>query len=277
VIEAPGADPGASFSSWGRGIPRRRPAEGRSRFHRRSAAYGRGRPFGPESPKGFGSYRDSGATPRSPNHRVGAGSTGDPRRRRGRPVRAGVAEGIRLLPRFRGHAAISQPQGRSRLHRRSAPAARPAPSGRGRRRDSAPTHWGATPRSPNHRVGAGSTGDPRPVAAAGPSGRGRRRDSAPTAIPGSRRDLPTTRVGAGCTGDPRAPRAGRPFGPGSPKGFGSYRDSGATPRFPNHRVGAGSTRDPRPAARPALRAGVAEGIRLLPRFRGHAAISQQQG
>ena len=242
MIEAPGADPGASFSSWGRGIPRRRPAEGRSRFHRRSAAYGRGRPFGPESPKGFGSYRDSGATPRSPNHRVGAGSTGDPRpvaaagplgpesplpaaclsadragrrdsaptaipgatlrspnhkvgagstrdprRRRGRPVRAGVAEGIRLLPRFRGHAAISQPQGRSRLHRRSAPAARPAPSGRGRRRD-----------------------------------------SAPTAIPGSRRDLPTTRVGAGCTGDPRRRRG-----------------------------------NPAPLARPALRAGIAEGFGLF--------------
>jgi len=229
VIEAPGADPGASFSSWGRGIPRRRPAEGRSRFHRRSAAYGRGRPFGPESPKGFGSYRDSGATPRSPNHRVGAGSTGDPRRRRGRPVRAGVAEGIRLLPRFRGHAAISQPQGRSRLHRRSARATRgPA------LRAGVAEGIRLLPRFRGHAAISQPQGrsrfHPRSAAgcAAGPSGRGRRRDSAPTAIPGPRRDFPTTRVGAGCTGDPRRRRG-----------------------------------NPAPLARPALRAGIAEGFGLF--------------
>jgi len=72
-----------------------------------------------------------------------------------------------------------------------------------------------------------------------PAGRGRRRDSAPTGVPGARHDLPT-------------------------EGRSRFHRRSAPPGAATWRRGRG---------RPS-RAGIAEGIRLLPGFREHAAISQ---
>jgi hypothetical protein len=72
-------------------------------------------------------------------------------------LRAWVAEGIRLLPGFREHAALSQPR-----------------VGAGCTGD---------PRRQARQPGT--------AGAAGPAGLGRRRDSAPTGVPGARRAFPT--------------------------------------------------------------------------------------
>jgi len=143
---------------------------------------------------------------------VGAGGTGDPRRWRGRPLRAGVALGARhaaRLPRFRDHVAIFQQKvgagctGDSRRWR-----GRPLRAGVALgARHSAPLPWFRDHAAIfQQKVGAGCTGDSRRQARQAPWGLGRRRDSAPTGAPGWGRDSPAIsppRVRAGCTGDPR--------------------------------------------------------------------------
>jgi hypothetical protein len=147
------------------GVPGARrdfPTKGRSRLYRRPAPPGAADPFGPGSPTCLPAGRRDSAPTGVPGARRAFPTEGRSRlyrrsappgaatrhRWRGRPVRAGVAEGIRLLPAFRERAAISQPRvgagctGDPRRQARQPGAAGAAgPLGLGRRRDSAPTQW----------------------------------------------------------------------------------------------------------------------------------------